>query len=253
MNWYKRYIGDYQRDTGHLSMVEHGAYTLMLDAYYATAKPLPANQEVLFRLLRAVTTKEQSAVKAVLGQFWHLTEDGWINARAAIEIGKYVAQSTTNRRIANERTVPRTVNEPSTNRATNRTTNSLPIQRPETRDQKPEPKPDRDSCAAPSQKPKVAALIPACSNQEFAVTESKQGEYQTAYPGVDVVLELRAVRQWCLDNPTRQKTVRGVPRFLNAWLSKAQNSGRRAKKPAQTAEERLAEIDAEEAALKGIP
>ena len=246
MNWYKRYIGDYQRDTGHLSMVEHGAYTLMLDAYYATAKPLPENQEVLFRLLRAVTTKEQSAVKAVLDQFWHLTEDGWINARAAIEIGKYMAQSTTNRRIANERTVPRTVprtvNEPSTNR----TTNSLPIQRPETRDQKP--KPVKTSCAAPSQKPKVAALIPACSNQEFAVTEPKQAEYQTTYPGVDVALELLAIRQWCLDNPTRQKTLRGVPRFLNSWLSKAQNSGRRAKKPAQTAEEHLAEINAEEAA-----
>ena len=39
MNWYKRYIGDYQRDTGHLSMVEHGSYTLMLDTYYATGRP----------------------------------------------------------------------------------------------------------------------------------------------------------------------------------------------------------------------
>ena len=52
MNWYKRYIGDYQRDTGHLSLVEHGAYTLMLDTYYATSRPLPKEQSVLFRLLR---------------------------------------------------------------------------------------------------------------------------------------------------------------------------------------------------------
>ena len=112
---------------------------------------------------------------------------------------------------------------------------------------------DKDSSAASSQKPKIAALIPTCSNGQFAVTESKQTEYQTAYPGVDVALELRAIRQWCLDNPTRQKTLRGVPRFLNAWLSKAQNSGRRAKKTAQTAEERLAEINAEEAAEGGSP
>ena len=112
---------------------------------------------------------------------------------------------------------------------------------------------DKDSCAAPSQKPKVAALIPACSNQQFAVTESKREEYQKAYPGVDVALELRSIRQWCLDNPTRQKTLRGVPRFLNAWLSKEQNSGRRSKKPQQTAEEHLAEINAEEAAEKQTP
>ena len=105
-----------------------------------------------------------------------------------------------------------------------------------------------NSCAAPSPKSKIAALIPACANQQFAVTESKREEYRTAYPGVDVALELRAIRQWCLDNPTRQKTLRGIPRFLNAWLSKAQNSGRRSKKPAQTAEEHLAEINAEEAA-----
>ena len=36
MIFYKRYLGDYQRDTGHLSMLEHGAYTLLLDAFYAT-------------------------------------------------------------------------------------------------------------------------------------------------------------------------------------------------------------------------
>ena len=111
----------------------------------------------------------------------------------------------------------------------------------------------KTSCAAPSQKTKVAALIPACSNQEFAVTEPKQAEYQTTYPGVDVALELLAIRQWCLDNPTRQKTLRGVPRFLNAWLSKAQNSGRKSNKSQQTVEERLAELDAAEAAERKAP
>ena len=34
MNYYKRHLGDYAKKAGHLSTWEHGAYTLILDAYY---------------------------------------------------------------------------------------------------------------------------------------------------------------------------------------------------------------------------
>ena len=167
MNWYKRYIGDYQRDTGHLSMVEHGAYTLMLDTQYATAKPLPENQGVLFRLLRAITEAEQAAVQVVLKQFWRLTEDGWINARATIEIDKYMLQAATNLRIAVQRTVNEPYNEPyneqATNRTTNRTTNRPPNQKPDTRarkqNQKPKPEPEKEVPA-----PKTKSLARTASH-----------------------------------------------------------------------------------------
>ena len=32
MNYYERHLGDYARDTAHLSMMEHGAYGLLLAA-----------------------------------------------------------------------------------------------------------------------------------------------------------------------------------------------------------------------------
>ena len=88
MNFYKRFIGDYQRDTGHLSMTEHGAYTLLLDAYYATGRPLPIEQKTMHRLVRAISGLERAAVAAVLAQFWTKTDDGWVNARANQEIKK---------------------------------------------------------------------------------------------------------------------------------------------------------------------
>ena len=82
MNFYKRFIGDYQRDTGHLSMAEHGAYTLLLDVHYATEKPLPSNKQSIYRLLRAIDKSEQIAIDRILDEFWSETDDGWVNPKA---------------------------------------------------------------------------------------------------------------------------------------------------------------------------
>lgn len=76
MNYYERYCGDYGRDTPHLSMTEHGAYTLMLDAYYSSERPLPADLETLYRICRARNRMEEAAVRAVADQFFPLGADG---------------------------------------------------------------------------------------------------------------------------------------------------------------------------------
>ena len=82
MIFYKRFIGDYKRDTGHLSMIEHGAYGLLLDYFYASEKPLPIYGQRLYRLTMAASDGERAAVDYVLESFWRETGDGWINSRA---------------------------------------------------------------------------------------------------------------------------------------------------------------------------
>ena len=142
MQWYKHYIGDFQRDTGHLSLTERGAYRALLDHHYATEKPLPADPVALARLVGAQTKAERDAVPAVLTQFWTLTDEGWINARAQIEMGKTDARRETNRAVAQAREQARNVTGRTTNRATNRETNRLtigvtkaqPLQTPDTRE-----------------------------------------------------------------------------------------------------------------------
>ena len=62
MNYYRRYVGDYLRDTSRLSLVEHGAYTLLLDYYYAEERPIPGDVDAACRLVRAVTEGERLAV-----------------------------------------------------------------------------------------------------------------------------------------------------------------------------------------------
>lgn len=119
MNFFKLYVGDYQRDTAHLSITEHGAYMLMLQHYYATEKPLPTGK-ALHRMLRVQDKAERDAIDAVASQFWRETPEGLVNDRADAEIRKATAQAETNARIARDREAQRkatrTDNEPSTNR-----------------------------------------------------------------------------------------------------------------------------------------
>lgn len=96
MNYYRRYIGDYQRDTGHLTLAEHGAYALLLDTYYATDGELPGSIDALCRLCRATTRPEREAVKAIAERYFPTHDDGARrNARADVEIAKAGAKSQT--------------------------------------------------------------------------------------------------------------------------------------------------------------
>lgn len=79
MNYYERFPGDYQRDTQHLSLAEHGAYTLLMDAYYSTEHPLSSDPRVLFRICGAFTSKERSAVESVSNQFFEKSDDGLLH------------------------------------------------------------------------------------------------------------------------------------------------------------------------------
>ena len=86
MNYYERHLGDYARDTAHLSMLEHGAYGLLLDRYYSTEAGIPEDQA--HRLARARTRDERAAVDAVLGEFFRLQEGLWVNGRAEREVAR---------------------------------------------------------------------------------------------------------------------------------------------------------------------
>jgi uncharacterized protein YdaU (DUF1376 family) len=98
MHKYFRSIGDYAKDTRHLSLLEHGAYTLLLDLAYTTEKPLPADFTSLFRLCCARTKAEQDAVETVIKEFFQQSPDGgWIQNRVNREIAQYAGTSDVKR------------------------------------------------------------------------------------------------------------------------------------------------------------
>ncbi len=130
MNWYKFYPGDFARDTRRLTLTERGAYRELLDCYYSSEQPLPADLVTLCRMAGAHSKAERDAVKAVL-EFFERDGDTLRHGRVEAEISKAGQRSETNRAIAEDRERARrgtrneheTDNESSTNRATNRATN----------------------------------------------------------------------------------------------------------------------------------
>lgn len=93
MNYYERHLGDYAKDTAHLTMIEHGAYTLLMDRYYATEAGIPEDQA--YRVSRARTKEEKAAVDVVLDEFFRLENGVWIKNRIEEEIEKAQTKITT--------------------------------------------------------------------------------------------------------------------------------------------------------------
>lgn len=86
--WYARHFDAYAEKTAHLSLAEHGAYTLLLDHYYKTRGKLIANAMAIARVCRCQDDSERAAVQSVLDQFFVLGEDGmYHNDRADKEMG----------------------------------------------------------------------------------------------------------------------------------------------------------------------
>jgi uncharacterized protein YdaU (DUF1376 family) len=89
MNYYEHHLGDYLRDTAHLSMLEDCAYRRLLDAYYARERALPADVRECCKLARASTKQERDAVAYVLREFFVLQDDAYHQARADKEIARF--------------------------------------------------------------------------------------------------------------------------------------------------------------------
>jgi uncharacterized protein YdaU (DUF1376 family) len=89
MHHYPHHVGDFDKNTRHLSRLERCIYRDMLDLYYTKEQALLADEKALFRLLLIRGPEEVDAAHTVLGEFFQLTEAGWVNDRCEEEISKF--------------------------------------------------------------------------------------------------------------------------------------------------------------------
>ena len=113
MHYYKRNLGDYAKKAGRLSMLQHGAYTLLIDACY-DREQFPTMAEAI-DWTWASSTAEIEAVEFVLRKFFTLEGDRFVQKRIQEEISEYRVKAEVNARIAQERETKR--KEKSTKRA----------------------------------------------------------------------------------------------------------------------------------------
>lgn len=210
MHYYKRNLGDYAKKCGRLSMLQHGAYTLLIDSCYDREK-FPTLEEAI-EWTWASTEAEIEAVKFVLGRFFTLSSDGqYVQDRILAELLEYHSKADTNKRIAQEReakrkekstTCAQSVDDPSPNHKP-RTTN----QEPQTKNQKKEEAPE--------------GVSPEVWDSFVKQRKAKKAQI-TANVLASIDREAKKAG-WSLDAALNEIVVRNWQSFKAEWVTDKQN------------------------------
>jgi uncharacterized protein YdaU (DUF1376 family) len=222
VHYYKRNIGDYSKKAGRLSILQHGVYTLLLDACYDRER-FPTREEAI-DWVWAGTPEEIQAVDFVLSKFFVLQDGVYQQKRIAEELEEYrlfCEQQAQKGKAGGRPKKPGGLPAGSTENPVEShckaneslTTNHYPL----TTNQ------DLNSCAEPSSTPSITLTLN--DKTEFPIFDHQIAEWQELYPAADVRQELRNMRGWLLANPKKRKTRTGILRFVTSWLAKEQNRG----------------------------
>lgn len=90
--WYPHYVRDFRAKTSHLSLAEKGAYRALMDEYWERQGPLPADDELLRRIIGA-TPKEYRRIRGNVLPYFEVLGDTLMHKRIEEEIFK--AKATT--------------------------------------------------------------------------------------------------------------------------------------------------------------
>jgi len=99
VHYYRFHIGDYAKDTSHLTPIEDLAYRRLLDWYYLNEKPIDPN--CIARLVRM--SEYADTVNAILLEFFSQDERGFFNDRADKELAAFKAYGESRSNAAKKR------------------------------------------------------------------------------------------------------------------------------------------------------
>lgn len=190
MHYYQHNIGDYARDTGHLSVIEHGVYRLLLDWCYLNEKPITTEQAM--RLARGYQMETQS----VLSEFFMLESDGWTHKRVTKEIEDYRVKAEKNRQNGAKGGRPKPSNNPAGYQTDAK---HNPNQEPITKNQCIDMAKTGDSALSPSSQPADANSVQTSQPKDECPHRDIIAVFHEVLPSV------RHVRDW---TPARAQLLR---------------------------------------------
>jgi uncharacterized protein YdaU (DUF1376 family) len=97
MKYYSKHIGDFATATRLLNLTERGAYNELMDYYYSSEKPLPADLDALCRIAGAFSEQERAAVDKVSKQFFEKVDGQLFHEKIEEQILSYNEEAEKNR------------------------------------------------------------------------------------------------------------------------------------------------------------
>lgn len=91
--WMPIYWGDYLKDTGHLSTIEHGAYLLLIGHYWSSGAPLPDDDAKLRRIAKVETAAQWKKLRPTLAALFQIGGGLWRHGRIDRELASAAKRS----------------------------------------------------------------------------------------------------------------------------------------------------------------
>lgn len=218
------------------------AYTRLLRVYYRIEGPIPKGAQ--YRLCRARSSKQKKAIDCILFEFFVEIDNFYRNSRCDVEIASYKEKVAFNQRVGKLGGRPRG-NPEVTRTLTEAVSENNPSHTPIAISQEPVVNLKSNSLAAqqnpaashkingkykaqanpPADITPIVAALPLREGGEFEVRGSFVASLEPSYPDVDITRTVLEMRGWCLGNPGRLKTRKGIKRFITQWLQNEQDKG----------------------------
>ncbi len=160
-------------------MLQHGAYTLLIDACY-DREQFPTIEEAI-EWTWASTTEEEEAVKFVLKRFFVLKDNVYVQKRIEEEIQEFHRKAETNKRIAVERETKRKQSDTVRDDIDNEPS---PNHKPRTINQEPLTKNHKPRNSNPNPKTLPAAIAPGDEKEKSDLLQAGRdvwASYSNAY------------------------------------------------------------------------
>lgn len=223
MNYYERHIGDYLKDTAHLSLLEHGVYTRLMDVYYTREGAIPAKEAA--RLIGARSKDEREALQLVLAEFFVLVDDAHRQDRCEREIERYQdkqrkASASANARWAKGQSHTERNANASPDAMRTHSEGNAPRARPQTPDTRPTTEAELPSLS-PARPTRPLKRCP----ESFAMTDDLVQWARENAPGISIASETAKFR-----DHTFSRGITDWPATWRNWMRKALEDHR--KRPA---------------------